>query len=55
VLLLLLPLVLPAQLLLGLAAGRLLLLAVQQTNPPGCGLQEGPSLLLLAEVVLRHL
>jgi hypothetical protein len=54
-LLLLLPLVLPAYLLLGLVAGHLLLLAAQQRTPPGCGLQERPSLLLLAEVLLIHL
>jgi hypothetical protein len=54
----LLPALLPVlhvQLLLGLAAGRLLLLEVQQRTPPGCGLQVGPGLLLLAGVLLLHL
>jgi hypothetical protein len=44
---LLLPLVLPAQLLLGLAAVQLLLLAAQRRTPLGCSLQDGLLLLHL--------
>jgi hypothetical protein len=49
-----LPVLLVLPLLLGLAAGRLLLLAAPQRTPLSCGLQEAPGQLLL-EAVLQQL